>query len=122
VTTSQWPDHLLTLEDWVRLPEDSSRHYELAEGVLQVAPRPIPRHRVVMARLVAQLDAQLRRGLTAVADVEVVLEPAPPPTVRAPDVVVVPGPWSMMGGLDSRRTMCWSPSRSSRPARVGLIG
>jgi hypothetical protein len=32
------PDHLLTLAEWDALPEDTSRHYELAEGVLVGRP------------------------------------------------------------------------------------
>lgn len=90
MTTSQWPDHLLTLEDWVRLPEDSSRHYELAEGVLQVAPRAIPRHQRAAWRLAAQLERQLAAEWGTVTEVEVILEPLSPPTVRVPDVLVAP--------------------------------
>jgi Uma2 family endonuclease len=90
VSSSPWPDHLLTLEDWERLPEDTSRHYELAEGVLHVAPRPVPRHQVAMARLFGQLDAQLPAEWAAVADSEMIVESGPPATIRAPDVLVVP--------------------------------
>jgi Uma2 family endonuclease len=62
MTTSRWPDHLIGLEEWHALPEDTSRRFELVEGVLSVAPRPSPRH-------------QRLGGAT--------------PTVRVPDVVVL---------------------------------
>ena len=90
MSSSPWPDHLLTLEDWERLPEDTSRHYELAEGVMHVAPRPILRHQRASWRLAAQLEHQLPAEWGAVIDTEVIIEPGPPATVRAPDVLVVP--------------------------------
>jgi hypothetical protein len=78
VSSSPWPDHLLTLEDWQRLPEDTSRHYELAEGIMHVAPRPMPLHQLAMAQLLAQLAAQLPPALAAISEVEVVLDAGPP--------------------------------------------
>ena len=54
-----WPDHLLDLDEWSALPEDSSRRFELAEGVLSVAPRPIARHQKLIKRIAAQLDAAM---------------------------------------------------------------
>jgi Uma2 family endonuclease len=90
LTTASWPDHLLTLAEWEALPEDASRRYELVEGVLLVVPRPTPLHQRVMARLAVELDRQLPDALAALADVEVLVEAGPIPTVRAPDVVVVP--------------------------------
>lgn len=89
MTTASWPDHLLTLAEWDALPEDTSRRYELVEGVLLVAPRPAPMHQRAMVRLTAELDRQLPDELTALADVEVVVDARYPATVRAPDVVVV---------------------------------
>ena len=89
MVTASWPDHLLTLDEWGALPEDTSRQYELVEGVMLVVPRPAPLHQRVMVRLTSQLDAQLPDELTAVADVEVVLDTRHPATVRAPDVVVI---------------------------------
>ncbi|WP_067479878.1 Uma2 family endonuclease [Nocardia amamiensis] len=84
-----WPDHLLTLEDWIALPEDSSRSYELVEGVLVVSPKPVLRHQFAVWRLAAQLHPQLPRQLAAVVDAELVIDPTQPPTVRAPDVLVI---------------------------------
>lgn len=90
MTAVPWPDHLLTLAEWNALPEDTSRRYELVEGVLLVVPRPAPMHQRVMVRLTAELDRQLPDDLTALADVEVEVDAGYPATVRAPDVVVVP--------------------------------
>ena len=90
LTAASWPDHLLTLAEWEALPEDASRRYELVEGVLLVVPRPTPIHQLIMLRLGAELDRQLPDDLTVLPDVEVLVEAGPIPTVRAPDVVVVP--------------------------------
>lgn len=87
--TAVWPDHLLTLEEWDELPEDTSRQYELVEGVLLVVPTAAPLHQRAMVRLTSALDDQLPDELTAVADVEILVEKGHPATVRAPDVVVV---------------------------------
>jgi Uma2 family endonuclease len=89
MTTASWPDHLLTLTEWDALPEDTSRRCELVEGVLLVVPRPAPLHQRAMVRLTSELDRQLPDHLTALADVEVVVNTGYPATVRAPDVVVV---------------------------------
>jgi Uma2 family endonuclease len=90
LSTAVWPDHLLTLAEWDALPEDTSHRYELVEGILLVAPRPAPMHQRAMVRITAELDRQLPDDLTALADVDVLIEGGFPPTVRAPDVVVVP--------------------------------
>lgn len=84
-----WPDHLLSLDEWVRLPEQERGHVELLEGVLQVSPQPVPRHQLLVARLHAQLDAQLPDGLTPVPETEVVLDAGTAPTVRIPDLLVI---------------------------------
>ncbi|WP_406267595.1 Uma2 family endonuclease [Nocardia sp. NBC_00881] len=85
-----WPDHLLTLEDWVALPEDSSRSYELVEGILVVSPRPVSQHQRAIWRLAAQLEPQLPRTHGVLTESEMVIEPGPYPTIRVPDVLVVP--------------------------------
>lgn len=84
-----WPDHLLTLDEWDALPGNEPHRYELVEGVLLVTPRPVPLHQRAVVRLAADFDRQLPAGLTAVSDVDVVVEAGAPTTVRAPDVVVV---------------------------------
>ncbi|PSL57941.1 Uma2 family endonuclease [Saccharothrix carnea] len=85
-----WPDHLLTLEEWDALPEDESYHIELVEGILLVAPKPAPKHQVAMKRLGTWLDEQLPRDVVAVPDVDVLVKPVAPITMRAPDMVIVP--------------------------------
>lgn len=84
-----WPDHLLSLDEWDALPEDISRHYELVEGVLVVAPRPVPHHQAAAHRLTEDLHQQLPDTLRAVQDIEVVVDASFPATVRAPDIVVI---------------------------------
>jgi Uma2 family endonuclease len=88
MTTMTWPDHLLTLEEFEQLPEDNSRRYELQEGVLHVTPKAASLHQRVVKRLTTILDEQLPDQWEAVPDVEVVLAPTWPPTVRIPDVVI----------------------------------
>lgn len=85
---ASWPDHLLTLDEWDALPQDTSRCYELVEGVLLVVPRPAPLHQRAMWRLCSQIEDQLPAELTVLPDVEVLIQAGPPPTVRAPDVVI----------------------------------
>jgi Uma2 family endonuclease len=82
------PGRLLTLAEWDALPEDLSRHCELAEGVLVAAPRPAPHHRRAAGNLMVDLNRQLPRTLCATQDVEVVIESSFPATVRSPDVIV----------------------------------
>ncbi|MFI1915252.1 Uma2 family endonuclease [Nocardia sp. NPDC020380] len=83
-----WPDRLLTLNDWIALPEDNSRWYELVEGVLVVSPRPVAKHQRAVWRLTAQLEPQLPEELGVLPEVELVIEPGTPSTVRVPDVLV----------------------------------
>lgn len=90
MSTVMWPDHLLSLVDWDALPEDNSRQYELAEGVLQVSPRPVSNRQWAITQLVIQIGTQLPADLAVLPDVEVVVVDSFPPTVRVPDVVVVP--------------------------------
>jgi Uma2 family endonuclease len=90
MTVLPWPDHLLTMREWEDLPEDNSRRYELVEGVMQVSPRPIFTHQRAVWKVAAQLDAALPEHLEALPEVEVVIVGVHPPTIRVPDVVVVP--------------------------------
>ncbi|MGH3519832.1 MAG: Uma2 family endonuclease [Haloechinothrix sp.] len=90
MSVTPWPDHLLTLDEWDRLPEDNSRRYELVEGVLIVAPRPAYRHQRAVWRLAAQLEPQLPARWGVLADAEIAIDAGSPPTVRVPDVLVVP--------------------------------
>lgn len=83
------PRELMTLDQWDALPEDSSAHYELQEGVLVVSPKSARRHQRALVRLAAQMEWQLPPEWEALPDFEVVVEAEGPATVRAPDLVVV---------------------------------
>lgn len=85
-----WPDHPLSLDEWDALPEDTTHRYELAEGVMQVSPRPTPKHQRVLRRLANALEGQLPSRYEALAEVEVSLFGAELATVRIPDIVVAP--------------------------------
>jgi Uma2 family endonuclease len=90
VSLVAWPDHLLSLEDWAALPEDTTHRYEVAEGVLQVSPRPVSNHQRAVLKLGSQLERQVPGELEVLPEVEVVLFEDFPTTVRVPDLVVVP--------------------------------
>jgi Uma2 family endonuclease len=90
VSVVSWPDHLLSLQDWDALPEDTSRRYEVAEGVLQVSPRPVSNHQRALFELAYQMRDQLPPELYPLAEVEVCIFAEFPVTVRVPDLIVVP--------------------------------
>lgn len=79
---------LMTLDEWVALPEDSSCRYELQEGVLLVSPRPASQHQQAAYRLARRFDEQLPAGWDFFLDVEVVVRAVHPPIVRVPDLLV----------------------------------
>jgi Uma2 family endonuclease len=85
--TLSWPNHPITLEEWEALPEDSVNKLEVAEGMLVMSPRPLPRHQKAGTRLETRFDEQLPQDLTGLTDVEVVIA-YDPLTIRAPDVIV----------------------------------
>jgi hypothetical protein len=68
-----WPDHLLDLDEWSAL-ENSSRRFELAEGVLVVAPRPIRRQQKLIYRMASQLDDQAEGRFTVTPEFELVID------------------------------------------------
>jgi len=41
VSAAPWPDHLLTLDEWKDLSQDSFRHYELVKGFLVKKPAAV---------------------------------------------------------------------------------
>ncbi|MDQ3765137.1 MAG: Uma2 family endonuclease [Actinomycetota bacterium] len=96
------PRSLMTLDEWIALPEDNTYRYELQEGILLVAPRPARRHQLAAYRLARQLDEQLPAGWDVLLDVEVVVRAEHPPIVRVPDVVVtrVGGPEERLAASD----------------------
>jgi Uma2 family endonuclease len=88
------PRTLLTVADYVALPEDTSgTRFELVEGTLVMSPRPTTAHQLCIYEVQRQLHHQVPASLRAVAEVDVDLELVPstqPGFVRVPDVVVVP--------------------------------
>ncbi|MGQ0773705.1 MAG: Uma2 family endonuclease [Pseudonocardiales bacterium] len=91
------PGSLMTLDEWVALPEDNTFRYELQEGVLLVSPRPAPKHQQAAYRLARQLDEQLPSGWDFHLDVEIVVRTGYPAIVRVPDLVV-----TRVGAADNR--------------------
>jgi Uma2 family endonuclease len=90
MTADPWPDHLLSLDEWAALPEDNAHHYELIEGELHVSPRPVSDHQLAIDELAHQLREQLPFDLVRLTEVEVVVRPGWPATVRVPDLIVAP--------------------------------
>lgn len=79
-----WPDRLLSMADWIALPEDNTHRYEVAEGVMHVSPRPVSNHPWTVSELIIQVQRQLPAELRALPDVEVVVSPG---SVRTDNVM-----------------------------------
>lgn len=97
------PGSLMTLDEWIALPEnEETRKYELQEGILQVAAKPTRTHQLAGQRLSRSLDDRLPSGWESVVDMEVIVRADFPPTVRVPDVVVtrVGGPEQRLAASD----------------------
>ncbi|MGZ9825757.1 Uma2 family endonuclease [Tsukamurella ocularis] len=82
--------HLLSLEEWDALGEDSTSHAELQEGVLIVSPKPRPEHQYAAGVLFSVLNRAAPEGFRAFPEIDLILEARTPASVRAPDVVVMP--------------------------------
>ncbi|HWE90139.1 MAG TPA: Uma2 family endonuclease [Pseudonocardiaceae bacterium] len=82
-----WPHHLLTLDEWDALPEETEFQLEIVDGVLIVSPRPMFSHQLAVAQLNSRLNGQLPAQFAAVIEGELVIAERPL-TVRAPDVIV----------------------------------
>ncbi|RJQ80786.1 Uma2 family endonuclease [Pseudonocardiaceae bacterium YIM PH 21723] len=86
-----WPDHLLTVEEFLALPETGNR-IELVEGTLVLSPRPTRDHSDACLELGIQLKAQLPAHLKVYQEIDIDLSLAPaakPGFVRSPDLLVV---------------------------------
>lgn len=84
------PHGLLSLEQWDAVELDPTRRWELNEGTIIMSPRPHPRHQRMSKRLTRLLDDHLPAGLEAVPEIEVTTSASFPPSVRDPDIVVIP--------------------------------
>jgi Uma2 family endonuclease len=79
----------LTWQDYLEIPEDNSRYYELLDGELIVSPTPLLRHQSVVSRLMHFLMSwceEQRAGQVWVAPVAVRLADT---LVFEPDIVFV---------------------------------
>lgn len=97
----RWPPRLLTVTEFAVLDEATDGRYELQEGHVVVAPRPVPEHGACLSELLTQLDAQTPGRLWVVPEIRIDLALVPPTRpgfVRIPDLVVV-----TRTGLDRRR-------------------
>lgn len=93
-TLPQSPRELLTVDDFLALPEENEVRFELQEGIIMMSPRPIPRHMKIARALTIVLDAQAPGSVELLPEVDVDLElagRAAPGFVRCPDLVIVPG-------------------------------
>jgi Uma2 family endonuclease len=88
---AHFPRGLLTLEQWDALEVDRTRRWELSEGTIIMSPRPQLGHQQISKRLTRLLDDHLPDGLQAVPEIEVTTSTSFPPSVRDPDIVVIPG-------------------------------
>ena len=87
------PRRLLTVDDYLALPDDADLHHELQEGVLVMSPRTVPDHQLCQRRISRGLEDQLPVGLEVLPEVDIDLQLVPdgrPATVRVPDLIVVP--------------------------------
>lgn len=79
---------LMTLEEFITLPEDNSARYELQEGILVVSPRSARPNQIAVHRLCSQIDDQIPDEWESIIDFEVVVQAEEPATLRVPDLVV----------------------------------
>ncbi|BBU20453.1 Uma2 family endonuclease [Mycobacterium xenopi] len=84
------PRGLLNLEQWDALELDPTRRWELSEGTLIMSPRPHLWHQRISRRLTRLLEDHLPNGLEVVPEIEVITRASFPPSVRDPDIVVIP--------------------------------
>ncbi|MGH7571900.1 MAG: Uma2 family endonuclease [Gemmatimonadota bacterium] len=83
-------EHLLTLEEFERLPEESDQRVELSRGRVVREPLPAAEHGWLARKLLREIDSHAsRNGLgVAINDTGFLLS-VDPPTVRRPDVAFI---------------------------------
>jgi Uma2 family endonuclease len=82
----------LNRQDYLALPEESDRHFELQEGSLIMVPSPTAGHQNAALELAVQIRQQLPDHAKVIQDIDVDLDLVPPDrpaTIRRPDLVVV---------------------------------
>jgi Uma2 family endonuclease len=90
VTALGWPHDLMSLAEFDVLATDTTRWYELQEGIPHVTPLPRLYHQLAVFQLMKTLDSQLPPGWRMLHAATVVTDPDHPVSVRRPDIVVVP--------------------------------
>ena len=79
----------MTYEEFMALPAEEGKHYELVEGELVVNPAPLPRHQRIVRKIVGRLDRYFEahgNGEVWHAPLDVVLSRE---NVLEPDVAVI---------------------------------
>ena len=81
----------MTYEEFMALPEEEGKHYELIEGELVLNPAPLPRHQRIVRKIVGRLDRSFeehRNGEVWHAPLDVVLSRD---NVLEPDELIASG-------------------------------
>lgn len=81
------PHHYYTVDEFAALPEDTSAHYELQDGVVIMSPKPAKEHMFVSFKLAGHIDPQLPRDLCVLGGIDVDLQ-LDTPVVRTPDLLI----------------------------------
>lgn len=87
----RWPDHLLTIDEYLTLPETEFGYTELLEGRVLMSPSASKRHMKTSLKLAMQFSACLPAHLDVVQEFDVDLELAPPDEPgfsRRPDLII----------------------------------
>lgn len=84
------PRSLLSLAQWDAVELDPTRRRGLNAGTLIMSPGPHPRHQPMLKRLTRLLDDHVPAELEAVPAIEVTTSASFPPSVREPEIVVIP--------------------------------
>jgi Uma2 family endonuclease len=79
----------ITYEEFMALPEEDGKHYELIEGELVLNPAPLPRHQRIVRKIIGRLDRYFEthgNGEVWHAPLDIVLSRE---NVLEPDVAVI---------------------------------
>ena len=79
----------MTYEEFMALPEEEGKHYELIEGELVLNPAPVPRHQWILAKVQYALHSYFEKhggGRALFSPIDVVLSSE---NVLEPDIIVM---------------------------------
>lgn len=88
--TTVRPRRLRSLTDWDRRYEGTRHRHELVKGVPLMATSQIGRHQNSVAELLSALKGHFGTRRRVWPGAEITIEATSPPTIRIPDVVVLP--------------------------------